>query len=86
MVQGAETQASACSPASSPPTKATHKEAANAGFYTGPGNTQHARIQILTVEELLDGKKLDMPALRDLRTFTKAPKAKGKRGKEAELF
>jgi hypothetical protein len=49
-------------------------------------NTQHPRIQILTVEELLDGKKLDMPAWRDLRTFKKAPKAKRKRGKEAELF
>ena len=68
------------------PTKAMYKEAADAGFYTSPANTQHPRIQILTVEELLDGKKLDMPAWRDLRTFKRAPKAKGKRGKEAELF
>ena len=33
-------------------------------------------MQILTVEELLGGRQVDMPPSRDLRTFTKAPKAK----------
>jgi hypothetical protein len=30
----------------------------------------------LTVEELLQGKRIDMPPSRDARTFKKAPKAK----------
>jgi hypothetical protein len=35
-------------------------------------------LQILTVEELLEGKKVDMPALGQQRaTFREAPKAKG---------
>ncbi len=33
-------------------------------------------IQLLTIEEQLEGKQVDMPPSRDLRTFKKAPKAK----------
>lgn len=62
------------------------KEAADAGFYTSPGNTRHPRLQILTIEDLLKGKKVDMPAWHDLRTFKKAPKAKGAKKNEAGLF
>ena len=53
-------------------------EAASAGFYDSPGwNTRHPRLQILTVEELLAGKTIDMPAVAQQRaTFKKAPKAK----------
>ena len=69
------------------PTKPMHKEAADAGFYTSPAGTRHRRPQILTVEDLLNGKTIDMPAWRDLRTFKNAPKAKaGKRERDAELF
>jgi hypothetical protein len=60
-----------------------HKEAAEAGFYTSPMNTQHPRIQILSIEDLLAGKK---PAWRDLRTFKRAPKSKKGKEKDAELF
>ena len=52
------------------------KEAADAGFYS-PAGTQHPRIQILAVEDLHNGKKLDRLAWHDVRTFKKAPKAKG---------
>ena len=47
-----------------------------AGFYESPWETKHPRIQILTIEELLAGGKIDFPPSRDLRTFKKAPKAK----------
>jgi hypothetical protein len=57
-----------------------------ARFYTSPMNTQHPRIQLLTIEDLLGGKQIDMPAWRDLRTFKKAPKAKGAKKADAELF
>ena len=52
------------------------KEAASAGFYECVAwNTKHPKIQILTVGELLAGKKIDVPPSRDFRTFKKAPKA-----------
>jgi hypothetical protein len=44
-----------------PPTQPMRQEAASAGFYTSPWG-QHPRMQILTVADLLDGRKLDMPA------------------------
>jgi len=58
------------------PTRDMRKEAASAGFYDSPWGTKHPRLQIFTVQELLEGKKIDMPPTRDLRTFKKAPKAK----------
>jgi len=58
------------------PTQAMRAEAASAGFYDSPWGTQHPRLQILTVQQLLSGKKIDMPPSRDVRTFKKAPKAK----------
>jgi len=61
-------------------TKEMRKEAASAGFYHsswGAGaTTKHARVQLVTIEQLLSGKAIDMPPSRDLRTFKKAPKAK----------
>jgi len=68
------------------PTRPMLREAADAGFYTSPAGTQHPRLQILTVEQLLNGQKLDLPAWHDVRTFKKAPKAKGAKRKDAELF
>jgi hypothetical protein len=60
------------------PTRPMRTEAAGAGFYDSPWGTRHPRLQILTVAELLAGKKVDMPPSRDQRTFKKAPRAKGK--------
>lgn len=59
------------------PTSAMKKEAASAGFYLSPyTQRRHARIQLLTVAELLDGR-IDMPP-RDVvnRTFKQAPRAR----------
>jgi len=61
------------------PTRPMMKEAASAGFYESPGwDRKHPRLQILTVEELLNGKTIDMPPLarRTDATFRKAPEAK----------
>jgi len=68
------------------PTKAMRTEAASAGFYYSPGwKKNYARLQILTVEELLKGKKVDKPPTRDERTFKKAPRVKAKKAKQPLL-
>jgi len=60
------------------PTKPMREEAAGAGFYRSPAGTQHPRIQLLTVAQLLQSKTIDMPPWHDVRTFKKAPKSKTK--------
>jgi len=61
------------------PTAAMRKEAASAGFYDSPWGTRHPALQLLTVEDLLAGKQVDMPPTRDQRTFRRAPRAKRER-------
>jgi len=59
------------------PTDAMRKEAATAGFYTSPGNTKHPRIQLLTIEDLLEKKQtIDLPprGWSEDRTFKRAPR------------
>lgn len=70
-----------------PTTQPMRGEAASAGFYASPGwNTRHARIQIITVEELLAGKQVDMPARGEVNvTFKKAPKAEPKADQQPDL-
>lgn len=65
------------------PTQPMRTEAASAGIYRSPWDEgkQHPhpypRIQLLTVAELLSGKQVDLPPLRQVNvTFKKAPKAK----------
>ena len=68
------------------PTKAMRTEAASAGFYASPWG-QHPRVQILTVGELLAGKKLDAPPPRQTsRTYKRAPKVLRKAGEQPEMF
>jgi site-specific DNA-methyltransferase (adenine-specific) len=69
------------------PSQPMSGEAASAGFYKSPGwGTTHPRLQILTVEELLEGKKIDMPAVGQHRaTFKQAPKAKGEGPQQLSL-
>jgi DNA modification methylase len=55
------------------PTKPMRVEAASAGFYPSPLGTKHATLQLVTVGELLAGKKLDLPS-RLFSTFKVAPK------------
>jgi DNA modification methylase len=60
------------------PTKPMRKEAASAGFYDSPWG-KHSRVQILSIADLLGGKKVDYPAHTQTSvTFKQAPKAKRK--------
>lgn len=60
------------------PTGPMKAEAGKAGSFTSPWG-KHPRIQVITVEELLDGRRLDTPPLTQTNiTFSKAPKAKQK--------
>ena len=58
-----------------PPTSPMRKEAASAGFYKSPWGKQYPRIQLLTIEDLLGGKKIDYPESTDV-TFKKAQRVK----------
>jgi len=54
------------------PTKQMSREAAEAGFYTSPWG-KHPRIQILSIEELLTGKRVDYPPSKQVNvTFRRA--------------
>ena len=73
------------------PTEPMRKEAASAGFYRsgseGVGSWgQHPRIQLLTVEELLEGKRIDMPPLSGNVTFRRAPGVERRRPTTEPLF
>ena len=60
------------------PTRPMREEAASSGFYDPPGwNHKYPRLQLLTIEELLDGRQIDMPPRHWAldATFKKAPKA-----------
>lgn len=66
------------------PTSHMRTEAAASGFYQSHwGN--HPRLQILTIEALLAGRRIDCPPLRQTNvTFKPAPRAKAK-GKQHKL-
>ncbi len=68
------------------PTKQMTTEAASAGFYSSPWG-KHPRLQLLTVEELLAGKRIDypVPTMTNV-TLKKAPKGKGKDAEQTGLF
>ena len=56
------------------PTQPMRTEAASAGFYESSWG-KHQKVQVVTVGELLDGKRLDTPPLHQAdRTFKKAPR------------
>jgi len=68
------------------PTSPMRKEAASGGFYDSPWGEKYPRLQVLTVAELLAGKGIAMPPIRQVsRTFKKAPRAKGKSGSPTEM-
>jgi adenine specific DNA methylase Mod len=58
------------------PTKPMLKEAAEAGLYKSSNGSDYARLQILTSEQIREGKQPDYPAPFQRRdaTFKKAPK------------
>jgi len=67
------------------PTREMIKEAATSGFYECKvQNKQYPKIQILTIEDLFNGKTLEYPRLRET-TFKQAER-KTKEGNPGELF
>lgn len=57
------------------PSKPMRAEAASAGFYTSPfGNSKHPRLQIITIQDLLGGKRIDYPETQANVTYKKAMK------------
>lgn len=67
------------------PTQPMRCEAASAGFYNSLSGSQFPRLQLLTVAELLAGKRVDMPGWHVQRTFKAAPKVKGKSVEEPRI-
>jgi hypothetical protein len=69
------------------PTSAMKTEAGTAGYYTTPfGGTQYPRLQIITVQDLLDGKKVQMPAQATITTYRKPRQARpGVTHRQAQL-
>jgi site-specific DNA-methyltransferase (adenine-specific) len=67
-----------------PPTGPMNQEAVSAGFYQSPGwNQNYPRIQILTIEQLLQGAKVQMPPA--FGTFRQAPKVEDNQGNQLGL-
>jgi len=68
-----------------PPTKEMRAEAADGKYYSSPwGN--HPRLQILTIEELLDGKRIDRPPTKDIdTTLKKRARSEGKKREQLRL-
>jgi DNA modification methylase len=59
------------------PTKPMLKEAAEAGFYQVPGlRDKYPRLQILSIAQLLEGKRVEFPRFAADATFKRAPKAR----------
>lgn len=69
------------------PTAPMEKEATGAGFYYSEGwNQNYPKIQILTIEALLHGAKVEMPQTAGI-TFQQAPKQKPRVDRvQADLF
>lgn len=69
------------------PTKEMTTEALAAGYYHSPvWNRDYLRVQILTVEDLLAGKKPDVPPTpKDASAFKQAERVKKAQGEQGEL-
>ncbi len=70
------------------PTQPMKAEAASGGYYeSAVWGKNYPRLQILTIEELLDGKGIDMPPISQVsQTYKKAPKHKGEEGHQPSLL
>ena len=72
----------------SPSTGPMEQDAIAAGFYEPeyfPGQ-KFPRVQILTIEDLLNGKQAQYPRLAPQATFRKAPRRRRMAGQQAELL
>jgi site-specific DNA-methyltransferase (adenine-specific) len=70
-----------------PPTGPMQMEALEAGYYHSEiWNKDYPKIQILSIEELLHGKMVDMPPQKQTsKAFNKAPKINKKEGEQPQL-
>ena len=70
-----------------PPTEPMKVEAISSGYYHSPiYEKDYPKIQILTVEELFQGKRIDMPPQTQTSiTYAKAPKVAKKQGEQLSL-
>lgn len=67
------------------PTKAMREEAAAAGMYSSPFGTRHPKIQLLTIEQLMNGANVSMPSVSQIRAdVTTTKKAKRIVGKNRQ--
>ena len=69
-------------------TQPMRTEAASAGFYKSSSvvGAQFPKLQLLTIAELLEGKRVDMPGWHEASTFKAAPKVRGKKTEQAKMF
>jgi len=67
------------------PTRPMLKEAAEAGFYKSPDGTSYPRMQILTVEQLLNGQQVQYPRYARDNTFKQAPRSRGRAASNMSL-
>ncbi|MGC2214803.1 MAG: DNA methyltransferase [Silvibacterium sp.] len=58
------------------PTRPMLREAAEAGFYKSTDGSTYPRIQILNIQQILDGKQPEYPLHRRDATFKQAPKSR----------
>lgn len=52
------------------------KEAAEAGFYKSPDGTSYPRLQIFTVEQLMNGQRVEYPRYARDYSFKQAPRSR----------
>ena len=69
------------------PTRPMLEEAVSAGFYIPEHfpDEQYPRVQILTIEELLDGKPAEYPRLAPEATFRRAPRRRRSAGAQSRF-
>jgi DNA modification methylase len=58
------------------PTKPMLRQAAEAGLYKSTDGTTYPKLQILTIQQILDGKQPEYPLHRRDATFKKAPRSR----------
>ncbi len=58
------------------PTRPMMKEAAEAGFYKSPDGSSYPRMQVLTVQQLLNGRQVEYPRYARDNTFKQAPRSR----------
>ena len=70
-----------------PPTGPMEAEATSAGFYTPEHypDSQYPRIQILTIQELLNGIRAEYPRLAPEATFRRAPRRRRSTGAQSSF-